>query len=429
MLVGAARVIINPEIGHRLSGYGPDYPNTGVHDDISATALYLHDGTRKSFLITLDFMGMTAATIGRLREAVSRATGIQVGQVFLACTHVHSGPDVTELPNQLEPDDAKGFRTAYLSRLEKWMAQAACEAKANAEPCDLRYNFAFANENMNRRYTFTDRRLLYIPDNKQLLGQSSEYVDRELGILAFRKKGTRNQYKAIITNYTAHPLCVGNSSSLVSADYQGVLRRHVEETFAGCLCLTTTGAAGDNHPLQPEAGFAAAEAMGSRLAQLTVTRCYDSILVEDETRLRMAYPEIMLPYRDRATQDMLPEKLFREKKLVLKKNTCKTYVSLLGIGPILFTGFPGEPVSELGAMLKWSSPFLRTYPLMISTDDLAYFVTTNQIYWGGYEASWNPFKRGTGELLVQRIVEEAEKLVRKHPLQLPTVSPIGPAKV
>lgn len=420
MRIGAAREVINPEVGHHICGYGPEYRNCGVHDDISVTALYLNDGTREALLLNFDLIGLMQSTIARFRGAISRATRVPVGHVFFACTHVHSGPEV------IEQWVIKGWATRhcrqdYMERLQGWAVRAAVAAKANAEPCQIRYNFTDVAENMNRRYNFPDRRFLYIPDNKQLLGTSREYVDRELGIIAFRKKGTLNEYKAVITNYTCHPLCVGNSSNLITADYQGVLRRCVEETFQGCLCLSTTGAAGDNHPLLPESGFAAAEQMGTRLAQQAITRCYDAVPVDYDEQLRLAYPAVTLPFKDAATRAMLPELEARKRKLYTGK-PYKTHVSLLGIGPVLLAGFPGEPVAELGAMLKWSSPFLKTYVLFTATDCAGYFPTMNQFHWGGYEPDTTLFVRGSGEAMVQRILTAAHELLRKQPLRLPALN-------
>jgi hypothetical protein len=417
MLVGTGRRVINPEVGHNLCGYGADYPNEGVHDDISVTALYLADGRRDALLLSFDLIGFMAPAQAALRAEIARATG--VADVFLACTHVHSGPDVIEeWLGGLRPG---GFRKDYMERLTRWAVEAAVDAKASAEECGLRYNYAYVEENMNRRYTFPDRRFLYIPDNKQLLGQSKEYVDRELGIIAFRKKGTPNVYKAVITNYTCHPLNVGNSSNLVTADYQGVLRRHVEEAFGGCMCVTTTGAAGDNHPLMPESGFASAEEMGARLARQAIMRCYDSVAADYDERLRLAYPEVALAAKDAATRECLPEREARTRALPADARPYKTHVSLLGIGPVLLAGFPGEPVSELGAMLKWSSPFLKSYVMFTATDCAGYFPTVNQFRWGGYEPDTTAFVRGTGEMLVGKILETAHDLVRQQPLDIPAI--------
>ncbi|MEK7247971.1 MAG: hypothetical protein AAB092_05810, partial [Chloroflexota bacterium] len=318
---------------------------------------------------------------------------------------------------------------AYIERLFAWSGEAAAEAKANAEPCSLHYNFTFAEENMNRRYSFHDRRFLYIPQNKQLAGHSHEYVDRELGIVAFRKRGTPNQYKAVVTNYTCHPLCVGNSSNLCSADFQGVLRRVVEESFAGCLCLSVTGAAGDNHPLLPESGFSRAEHMGSALGQLAVARTYDSIQVDYDTKLRLGYFNLKLKARDAETTRLLPEKSdqkrvpWRMHKNVKQFDTC---VGLLGVGPILFVALPGELVASLGAMIKWSSPFLKTYHLYQASDNLGYVVSTNQYLWGGYEAVTSSYAKGSGEALVRKIHAASEGLLKQDPLLIP---PRGGMKV
>jgi neutral ceramidase len=421
MLVGAAREIINPEVGHCLCGYGETYPNSGVHDDLAVMSLYLNDGHREALLLNFDLIGLNGTTQRRFRDAISQVAGIGAEFVFLACTHVHSGPNVAENQSLAGTPPAPNCRADYMERLLDWACKAARASRANAEECQLRYNFTYVEENMNRRYNFPDRRFFYIPDHKQLLGLSREYVDRELGIVAFRKKGSPNRYKAVLTNYTSHPLCVGNSSNLVTADYHGVMRRRVEETFEGCLCLSTTGAAGDNHPLTPEGGFVAAEIMGSNLGRQAITRVYDSTAADFDDQLRLSRSKVTLQLRDQATQQMLPEKDMREKPLG-RQGAYDVEVTLLGIGPVLLAGFPGEPVSELGAMLKWSSPFLKTYVLFTATDNLCYFPTMNQFHWGGYEPGVSWFACGSGEKLVGHILAEAGRLIAQQPLRLP---PIG----
>src|SRR5262249_25938341 len=98
-------------------------------------------------------------------------------------------------------------------------------------------------------------------------------------------------------------------------------------------------------------------------------------------------------------------------------------VSLLGIGPMLIAGTPGEPVAELGAMIKWACPFLKTYPLFQSTDSAGYIPTANQILWGGYEALPSPYPQGAGEKKVNEIVAGAYELVKKDPLNMPVRKP------
>jgi len=231
-----------------------------------------------------------------------------------------------------KPRPAKMLRADYNARLIEWAAAAAEAAKASAEECSLLYNYAIVKENMNRRYRFPDRTHKFIPYAKALAGLSDDFVDHELGLVAFRRQGHANKYKAVVTNYAAHPLCVGNSAYLVSADYQGYLRRTVEETLGGALCLTLTGAAGDHHPLYPESGFAQAEVMGRALGTQAICRLFDAVGADEDTRLRTAYEPIRL--------------------LAREGPPFETSFSLLGIGPILLAGMPGELVGCLGAQGK-----------------------------------------------------------------------------
>src|SRR5690349_2000577 len=96
MLVGIARQTINPAAGHPLCGYGDNYPNEGVHDDLTLTALYLHDNTANALLLNYDLIGIAAPLNDRIRDAVSRKTGIPADRIFLASTHTHSGPFLRE---------------------------------------------------------------------------------------------------------------------------------------------------------------------------------------------------------------------------------------------------------------------------------------------------------------------------------------------
>ncbi|HYF48128.1 MAG TPA: neutral/alkaline non-lysosomal ceramidase N-terminal domain-containing protein [Planctomycetota bacterium] len=418
---GAARRVINPEKGHHLAGYGSNYLNEGVHDDLVVSVIFLNDGKSAAVLINFDLIGMGGNLNKAVRESVASTLGLRDDQVFITCTHTHGGPEVRDYHHT--SGACPNSREDYNARLVQWSREAAADAKQNAEPCELFYNFTQVAENMNRRYSFPNRKFLYTPDHKQLAGLSSEYVDRELGVVAFKKKGTSNRYKALITNYTMHPVCVGNSSLLCTADYPGAIRRTVEETFAGCICLPTTGATGDLHPLQPEAGFAYAQRVGTTIGQTVLGRTYDAIRAED-TSLRLAWNKISLPARDAATSKLYPqgdEQAYSPDWAARGNKTVETHFSLLGIGPLLFVGVPGELVAELGAFVKWNSPFLKTYILFQATDNVGYIPAGNQYLWGGYEAVYNPFARRAGELLVRSILDAADGLTLERPLVLPSV--------
>ncbi len=408
---GAARQTINPEAGHGMGGYGPGYPNTGVHDDLSATALYLSDGTTDALLVVLDLIGMLSELEASIRAATAQATGLPAERIFLTCTHTHRGPEVRPLRYRSGP--TPGVQPAYNQRLATWVATAGADARRAAAPCEWVFNWTQAHENLNRRVTFPDRRLLGIPENKQLSGMSPEYVDRELGLLAFRHAGTPNQYIALLTNYAAHPVCVGNTSNLISADYPGALRRTVEATFVGGLCLATTGATGDLHPLRPESGFAEAERMGTALASLALSRVYDAVPAPPGAGLRTARRSITLRLKDAASRARYPTENERNKESWITqqgRTELTTDYYLIALGPVLLVGVPGELAAELGAILKWSSPYPKTFILYQATDAADYFVPSSHYYWGGYTATSTLFAAGEAERMIQAILETAREL-------------------
>ncbi len=422
ILVGTGRSVINPPIGDHLRGYSTNIKSTGIHDDLTVTALYLKSADRHALLLTFDLGGPKSDLIDKIRKAVSDRTNVPMPNVFFTFTHTHCAPYLR--PMDSLSDECNKAVVNYCKKLETWSVDAADQALGNIEECNLRYNYTTADLNMNRRYTLPNREMLYIPSYKHLAGQSDGYVDRELGIIAFKRVGTANLYKAIITNYTAHPLCVGNSSTLISADYHAYIRKTIEETLTDCTVITTTGAAGDIHPLKPECGFDYCQHFGATLGSQIIKRLYDSAEVTYDTQLRMAYEPITLKPKDKATAALFPTEIERESelaKLADAPDQIKTSYSLLGIGPILLCGIPGEPVAKLGAILKWSSPFLKTYLLYWATDSINYIVTSNQYYWGGYEANSALVAQGEGEHLINTAVDTSRRLLREDPINLSTI--------
>lgn len=84
--------------------------------------------------------------------------------------------------------------------------------------------------------------------------------------------------------------------------------------------------------------------------------------------------------------------------------------SLLAIGPILFIGVPEELLSELGSMLKWCSPFKRTYIMYEATGGLGYIAHPNAYRWGGYEAISALLSPACVRPLINHILDSAEEL-------------------
>lgn len=417
MQAGFAEITITPPGGEcLLAGYAL-YPATAVHDDLYANAIYLADDTTQATLISFDLLAMEKELIGRLKSAVSAAVSIDPAYVFLTCTHTHEGPEVRErkFRDRWTDEDRPDYLDGYLDYLCTQTATVAEAAKANAQPCDLIANRTFVDENLNRRFFLSNEQYLSVPGNKHLAPIAHEHADKELGIIGFCAKGTRRPF-GLLLNYTMHPLTAGHTSASISADVPGVVRRLVKESME-CLTCYVTGAAGDNHPKAPEAGFAETERVGNVLATEAIKRVYDAFRLPGELKVRGVTRSIPLRLRTREEFEQIP--LNGQDEGVIAANLRRVEdpgaiidveFSLLAIGPILLIGVPGELVAELGSVLKWLSPFKRTYVMYQATDSLDYLAHPNAYLWGGFETLCGQLSPSAIRPFINAVLDAAEEL-------------------
>ena len=415
--VGFAEIVITPPGATcLLAGYAL-YPATGVHDDLYASAVYLQDEQHAALLVSFDLLAMEAPLIARLKQAITAILAIEPSAIFFTCTHTHEGPEVRErkFRDRWYGEARPAYLDDYLTFLAEKTATVAQMAAAQAQACDLLVNRAYVDENMNRRFFLSDERYLSIPGNKQLVPIAPEHTDKELGILAFCPSGSRRPF-GLIVNYTMHPLTAGHVSSLLSADVPGVVRALIKESMA-CIPCYITGATGDNHPKAPEAGFAETQRVGQVLATETIKRCFDAMLVKGPLTLRTLTRTVPLRLRTRADFEKLPAD--DEGTAAIEGNFVRVETpgavinvefSLLAIGPVLLIGVPGELVAELGSVLKWFSPFKRTYIMYQATDSLDYIAHPNAYLWGGFETFCAQLSPTAVRPLINAILDAAEEI-------------------
>lgn len=418
MLVGFAETVITPpDTDCLIAGYSLR-PATGIHDDLVASAVYFEDGAQRSLLISYDLLAMERELIARLKAAIADDLPVEPDTIFFTCTHTHEGPEVRE--RRFRDSWYGEERPAYLDRYIEFLCartvEAARTAQTAAQPCDMWANRAYVDENLNRRFFLSDEQYVGLPGNKHLIPVASEYADKELGILAFCPAGSRRPF-GLIVNYTVHPLTAGIVSNLLSADIPGVVRRIVRESMDCPVCYVT-GACGDNHPKASEAGFAETERVGRVLATQAIMRTYDAHRVPAE-QMRLRYTTRALSLRLRTWEEFQQIPLYGRDEDILRQNLCRVEdpgaetdvdFSLLAIGPVLLIGIPGELLSELGATLKWFSPFKRTYIMYQATDSLDYIPHPNAYLWGGFEIWCGQLSPTAIRPLINAILDAAEEL-------------------
>jgi len=417
MKAGFAEIVITPKEGKCfLAGYGGPW-STGVHDDLYASAVYLEEGNAKAIVVSFDLIGMRADLVARMKDCVQRGVDVDRNNIFTTCTHTHEGPDTIGLGGHGfgEDERQRDSRNEYLTFLEGQVESVAREAVSAARECELMVNRAFVDENMNRRFFMPNGDNYFIPSYKDLMPVAHGHTDRELGMVYFCPVGDRHPY-GMIVNYTMHPLTAGNTTTLISADVPGVVRDLVWEGLQ-CKTCYITGAAGDNHPKRPEGGFAETRRVGGVLATEAITRRFDAAKLEGPLKLKCLTRSVRLHKRTRedfesiALYHKFEDRIEGYLKFVGDPGApIDVEFSLLGIGPLLFIGVPGELVAELGSMLKWSSPFQRTYIMYAATDFLGYIAHPNAYKWGGYEANAGLLSPASVKPLIDAIIEAAGEL-------------------
>ena len=103
-LAGAAKAIITPKLGTRLYGYPSDRFAATVHDDLTATAVAVSDGTETAVLISATVCSVPAALCQRVKALVDAEVG--ACHLIISATHTHSGPALTSTPGWGEASNA-----------------------------------------------------------------------------------------------------------------------------------------------------------------------------------------------------------------------------------------------------------------------------------------------------------------------------------
>lgn len=260
LTAGTARVVITPPVGVHLTGFAGRPPSTGVHDDLTATALVLgeRDGdadadelASRVAIVALDLIGLHGeALTAAIKSRIAEVTGIAPERVFLTCSHTHYGP---ALAAEREGGDDPAA-VAYREALPHHLAGVVVMGDAARRPVSLSAGRGAVRVGINRRERKDDGRLV--------LGQHPDgTLDSEVLVWRFDDASgappepgappgwvrRAAEPVAVVVNYACHAVSLGSSVRLISADFPGVMRAVVERLVGG-QALFIQGAAGNINP-------------------------------------------------------------------------------------------------------------------------------------------------------------------------------------
>lgn len=299
LLAGVSRVVINPPKGIYLIGYGDrSKGNTGIHDDLTATALVFDNGKKKLAFVACDLLCLNEFIVDRIRDAVGQEI-----EVLLCCSHTHSGPIGYA-------DHQSGRRERdYIDDLVRWISGAVLEGSRNVQPVRLAWSRATSDIAVNRREK--------LKDGKMIIGENPGGI-ADRSVLVLSVMGQEGRRLATLVNFACHGTVWGPDNLKVSADWIGVMRAKVENVLGG-KALFLQGATGDLNPRMGwgrEDCWQMAVEQGERVAEVVISACQGTQKPLRGHELEIARREIWLPFEVKAESDT-PPTIYRKRILAM----------------------------------------------------------------------------------------------------------------
>jgi neutral ceramidase len=430
---GAAEVAITPPVGIPMAGYYATRLSTGVHDDLHAKAIVLASGAQRVAFVACDLVGIPPGVIEEARAIIQTATGIPGANVMISATHSHTGP--------LIPDG--GARAAsyggeleiakrYRAELPRNIADSVRLANDRLAPA--RAAFGKGQEggvSFNRRYFLRDGTVGWNPGKlNPKIERAAGPIDPDLPVVLF--ESSTGAPIATYVNFAMHQDTVGGLE--ISADYAYTLAQILGRLKGGgMLTLFTQGAAGNiNHidvsSAAKQQGHAEAARIGTILAGEAI-KTY-ARLTPAEGALRVARRTVSLEpaklnpgdeERAREFKKQLDagrpvkflDTVFAFKALDTAARAGKALdaeVQAFALGDqIAWVALPGEIFTELGSVVKRSSPFPLTIVVELAHGPVTYFPNSDAFPQGNYEVVTSRAAQGSGE----KLAAAANELLRE----------------
>jgi len=440
---GFAKVDITPPLGTPISGYYHHRLADGVLDPLYARCLAMSDGERQALVFQIDNLHLSNGVVKDIKDEISRRTGVALSSVYLAATHIHTGP-CTSWNGTINNADGDEPKVRFSNRmLALKCADAAAMALADLKQTKILIGRGEAKDiSFIRRYRMKDGTNRTNPpfESPDVVGPLGE-PDESLQLVRFVRPDAK---EIALMNFQCHPDVIGGNK--FSADWPGLACGYLERAMDGRVeALLINGAQGDtNHyrqrrrpdGIQMVKGYALSQHMARTVAGAALTTwsvCAEvpagpiaSATVPVKVGVNKApaadYPlaEKWVKWHRAGRDDLIPgQAMLKTTHTAWAYRVLETRdwadektipVSVIAVGQSLaFGGFPGEPFTELGRMVKRGSPFAMTIPSCTTDGSYGYFPTEDAFTEGGYENATSRYSKGTGERLAKGIVSKLKE--------------------
>jgi len=414
---GYAKVDITPAGPVDLDGYNlRDAPSDGIHgsDRLYARALVFEASGLRVAFVEADVIEIQGHNI--FRRKISEATGIPEANILLGDAHNHSAPS----PHAEAKID-------WDRQFSDGLVKAAREAVANLQPVRIAAGTGHSRIAMNRRQLrpANSDSLLTFDENASSQSFGKHKTDKPVLIHDFggvmrlganplgpiddavqivRVDRAAGGPLAVMIHYACHGTSLGGRNSKVSAEWMGRMQRYVEKQYPGLGAIYLQGAAGDINPRvvggldgnvnNIETTWALGEEIGRE-----VVRVYRQLSPEPwaKPRVQIESAEILLPRQYR--------ELFDD----FAATAVKVPTTIVRIGDLMWTTFPGEMFSNIGKQVKAASPATYAHLMGYTNGYVGYFPEQKAYGEGGYEVAVTDFDPASERIYLRAVAALMER--------------------
>lgn len=429
--VGYSKCDITPQLGCYLQGHNKLRYAVLVHDKLYLRAVAFENEGDMAFMLCYDLCGMHTKVSNDIRAAVAAYVGCPAENVFLSCTHTHTGPNVANMTHD--------FDESYVQVLTSLSMHAAGLAKTDMVASQM---FIGSRElkgaSFCRRYLMKDGSARTNPGigNPDILRPMND-PDYQVQVLKILRNGARD---LALVNFGCHADSIKNVDGLdaISADWPGVTCNAVEGAL-DVECVLFNGPCGDvaqRNQMDPSdnavAGWNRTVKLGRAVAGAVISAYGEFMTPVAEGPIKAEVKVLNIPLK-RPTEEELARSrdileheadyvggnmqktttLFEAKMLLAVAKTngfAQAVVSALRIGGFAAAGISGEPFCEIGKQIKEKSNYDAQFVLYLTNGSAGYFPMKDAFEYDGYEARTCKFQPGVGELLVDNALDLLYKL-------------------
>lgn len=398
---GIEKVNVTPESSCRMGGYNRSETWTDVLDNIEVNACSLRIDAVPFILIELDSIMVSREFALSVKASVSAKTGVDAGNITVACIHTHSAPCYFKLAFE---------ETLPEAQLTERLAISAVDAGVSAW--------------VNRKNAIVSMETLEVDGLYGNRNVKNGPADKSVTLFSFLSADGGTPLGSVMF-ISAHPTILNGKSRALSADLIGQVRLRLESK-RGCPVLCINGACGDVSTRFYRQGDGAAELMRTAdelCDQIELKRKKLDLRVDTprwgSIAMRSVYDAASDPdwkwMTDRVeNSEANPMKDFLLKRQQLKRSMGKIELELPSqfavIGNCIFITMPCDTCSALGLDFKRAFVGFNVFIIGYANTYCNYLVPRED--YGKYFETFNSrTPRGLADEFVSRVIRAVGALL------------------